>query len=258
MCFVLLGTLSSGLTASIDSKLEMKKSIDNCETEFSFTCLKLEFVKLLERLIERKEIDILPGISLIQDTSVTVQKNTELIAEIARSFPKDPDQRLNAFIVTKFKNFLQSHSLRFKLLTSDDSSSSTEGSVTTGRKGKFHKKGGMEALLAAGLMMKGTLMALGMGTLALIAGKALITGLMALTLSGVIGLKALASSGGKSTTYEIVAKPVYTSSHSHSVSHDEGGHGGHHSGHSGSGYGGGYGRSINLDLPHHLKAPELN
>ena len=93
-------------------------------------------------------------------------------------------------------------------------------------------------------------MAIGMGAIALMAGKALMTALMALTLSGVLGLKSLAGGGGKSTTYEIVAKPIYTSSHSHSVSHDDGGHAhGHYGsgGHSGSGYGG-YARSLNLNV----------
>lgn len=95
-------------------------------------------------------------------------------------------------------------------------------------------------------------MAIGMGAIALMAGKALITALMALTLSGVLGLKTLAGGGGKSTTYEIVAKPIYTSSHSHSVSHEDG-HA--HGGHSGSGYGG-YARSFKIELPTHLQKPK--
>lgn len=95
----------------------------------------------------------------------------------------------------------------------------------TGRKGgKFGKKGGMETILAAGMMMKGMLMAIGMGAIAIMAGKALMTGILALALSAIIGVKSLASGGGKSTTYEIVAKPVYSSSHSHSVSHEDHGH----------------------------------
>uniref|UniRef100_T1GAX9 Uncharacterized protein n=1 Tax=Megaselia scalaris TaxID=36166 RepID=T1GAX9_MEGSC len=75
----------------------------------------------------------------------------------------------------------------------------------------------METLLAAGMMMKGMLMAVGMGAIAIMAGKALMTGILALALSSIIGLKSLASSGGKSTTYEIVAKPIYTNSHTHSL-----------------------------------------
>lgn len=88
--------------------------------------------------------------------------------------------------------------------------------------------------MAGLLMMKGTLGAMGFGALALIAGKALMTGLLALMLSAIIGLKSLASHGEKKTTYEIVSKPVYTSSHTHSSEE----HHGHGFGHSG------YGRSL--------------
>lgn len=93
-------------------------------------------------------------------------------------------------------------------------------------------KGGMSGLMAGLMMMKGTLGALGFGALAMLAGKALMTGLMALMLSAIVGLKSLASGGDKKTTYEIVSKPVYTASHSHS---SEEHHGGHY---------GGYGRSL--------------
>lgn len=94
----------------------------------------------------------------------------------------------------------------------------------------------------------GTMFAIATGGIAMIAGKALMTGMMALMLSAIVGIKSL-TSHGKSTTYEIIAKPVYASSHSHSVSHEDiHGHGGGH-GHSGFG---GYGRSINLALPEHL------
>lgn len=165
---------------------------------------------------------------------------------MARSYPSDPSTRLNGYIVAKLENLLKTRFLRFRLL--DDKS------LVEGRKHKFGKKGGLEALVAAGVMMKGMLMAMGFGAIALMAGKALMTALMALTLSGVLGLKSLAGGGGKSTTYEIVAKPIYTSSHSHSVTHEDGGHG--HSPHfaagggggtaSGFGYGG-YARSMKVE-----------
>jgi len=88
--------------------------------------------------------------------------------------------------------------------------------------------------MAGLMMMKGTLGAVGFGALALLAGKALMTGLMALMLSAIIGLKSLAGGGDKKTTYEIVSKPVYSSSHTHSAEE----HHGHSYGHSG------YGRSL--------------
>jgi hypothetical protein len=83
-------------------------------------------------------------------------------------------------------------------------------------------------LLAAAGMMKATLMTMGMAAISAIAGKALITGLMALTLAGIVGLKALTSSGHKKTTYEIVAKPTYSHSQSHSSSHENHGQSSHY------------------------------
>lgn len=85
-----------------------------------------------------------------------------------------------------------------------------------------------------------------MAGVAMLAGKALMTGLMALTLSAIIGLKSLTSGGSKKTTYEIVAKPVYTHSQSHSTSHED-----HHGGGGGMTHGsyGGFRRSLNLNLP---------
>lgn len=88
-------------------------------------------------------------------------------------------------------------------------------------------------------------MAIALGALALLAGKALAAALMALLLSAIVGLKSLASGGNKSTTYEIIAKPHYTHSNSHSQSVED-----HH-----HGYGGhsGYGRSA--DAPIEIKNP---
>ncbi|KAM8705230.1 hypothetical protein ACLKA7_009655 [Drosophila subpalustris] len=227
-------------------------SMNECETSsFSWMCLKIEFVKIMERLAEQQELKVLPGVSVVKDENATELKTSELMAEVARSYPSDPNTRLNGYILAKMENLLKTRFLRFRLM--DDTN------VAEGRKGKFGKKGGMEALVAAGVMMKGMLMALGLGAIAMMAGKALMTALMALTLSGVLGLKGLAG-GGKSTTYEIVAKPIYTSSHSHSVSHEDGhGHSAHFApagaGGSGSGYGyGGYARSLNLQQPSQLQA----
>ncbi|KAH8294722.1 hypothetical protein KR018_002190 [Drosophila ironensis] len=219
--------------------------LTGCEaSSFSWMCLKIEFVKIMEKLAEQQELNVLPGVSVVKDENATELKTSELMAEVARSYPSDPSTRLNGYIVAKLENILKTRFLRFRLLD--------ERSLVEGRKHKFGKKGGLEALVAAGVMMKGMLMAMGFGAIALMAGKALMTALMALTLSGVLGLKSLASGGGKSTTYEIVAKPIYTSSHSHSVTHDDGhGHSAHFGGGGGgtaSGYGyGGYARSLDVD-----------
>jgi hypothetical protein len=93
-----------------------------------------------------------------------------------------------------------------------------------------------------------------MGAVAALAGKALLTGMMALTLAGIVALKALTSKGEKKTTYEIISKPVYSHSHSYSTGHS-GGHGGHSHEDHGAYSGGGYGRSFpEFQLPESVKA----
>lgn len=83
---------------------------------------------------------------------------------------------------------------------------------------------------------------MGMGAVALLASKALMVGLMALTLAAALGLKGMMSS--KSTSYEIIAKPVYSTSHTHSMSYEDGGHS--HMDHGGAGGYGGYSRSMDF------------
>jgi len=93
-----------------------------------------------------------------------------------------------------------------------------------------------------------------MGAVAALAGKALLTGMMALTLAGIVALKALTSKGEKKTTYEIISKPVYSHSHSYSTGHS-GGHGGHSHEDHGAYSGGGYGRAFTeFKLPESVKA----
>jgi hypothetical protein len=97
-----------------------------------------------------------------------------------------------------------------------------------------------------------------MGGIAALAGKALLTGMMALTMAGIVALKSLTSKGDKKTTYEIISKPVYSHSHSYSSGHASGGggggHGGSHEEH--GGYSGYAKRSFpqTFELPESVKA----
>jgi len=86
-------------------------------------------------------------------------------------------------------------------------------------------------------MKAAALLPLALGAIAMIAGKALLVGKIALVISAIIGLKKLLGSQQKHVTYEVVSHPHHSSSHV--VSHDDGGHGG--GGFGGGDYGGGYG-----------------
>lgn len=55
--------------------------LSECESgSFSWMCLKIEFVKIMERLAEQKELNVLPGVSVVKDENATELKTSELMA----------------------------------------------------------------------------------------------------------------------------------------------------------------------------------
>ncbi|PZC78360.1 hypothetical protein B5X24_HaOG202266 [Helicoverpa armigera] len=200
------------------------------------TCLKMGAITFLEKLNNKDEVSLIPGVSLVKDSSKT---NSESVAaDLARSLSGDSDERLDKSLLFHVGSFLDSHSVKLRLLD-DNAVEEAKTAMSEGR-GNYGglgggKKGGMGGLMAMAMMMKGTLMSIGLGALALLAGKALMTAMMSLLLSAIIGIKSL-SGGQKSTTYEIVSKPIYSHSHSHSTAHEDVGGYGHS----------GYGRNLNV------------
>ena len=227
-------------------KSELKKTLSrDCSSSYTSTCLKLDIVSWVDKLNEQEDYNVLPGVSLVREDGNSSRPNTaDIVAELARDFPNDPDARLDAFLMKKVTGYLNTHSIKLNLFETGSEESARKGGGGGGGGGK--KGDGLGAILAAGAMMKGTMFALALGGLAALAGKALMTGLISLMLSAIIGIKSLAGGGGKSTTYEVIAKPIYTHSNTHSVSHEE--HGGGHYGHSS------YGRSFDVPLPLGLQA----
>lgn len=223
---VLVIALIAVVVSAQDQSTKLKK---DCEKNYTTTCLKLDLVALVDRLSEKSSVPVADGVTVEREPNANKTSTADLVTELAREFPNDAEARLDAFLMKKVTGYLNSHSIRFKLFDNQQ--------VVSARK---KDKGGMGAIMAAILMMKGTLGALGFGALAALAGKALMTGLMALMLSAIVGIKSLASGGHKQTTYEIVSKPIYSHAHTHSASHEEVGHHGHY---------GGYGRNLDLPIP---------
>ncbi|XP_018321587.1 uncharacterized protein LOC112906466 [Agrilus planipennis] len=211
--------------SSSSDRSDYKRSLfEDCNSGFSFTCMKLELVSWVDKMSQENEYNLIPGVSLVREANATTSNTAELIAEMAKSFPSDPDSRLNMALFKKISGFLNGHSVKVKLLPDVETVAGRAGGGggLGGGGGGGGKKGGggLGMLLAGAAMMKGTLLALALGALAALAGKALMTGLIALLLSSIIGLKSLTSGGGK-TTYEVVAKPIYTHEKTHSVSHED-------------------------------------
>ncbi|XP_050357351.1 uncharacterized protein LOC126778046 [Nymphalis io] len=212
-----------------------------CKSTLSSKCLKIHVLSFLEDLSSRDELHLLPGLSIVKENQTNATSPEEMAAELSRQYPGKSEEKLNKFILYRLQNYLDGHSLRYRLLdaeTSQEALNMAKGDKeNTGRKsgggggGGFGggKGGGGGALLAAALMMKGTLAAAALGALALLAGKALMTALMSLLLSALVGLKG--HGGHKSTTYEIITKPEVSHHHSHSHEehheHEHGHHGGY-------------------------------
>lgn len=125
---------------------------------FSPTCLKIEAISMLEKLSGKEELHLLPGVSVVKEpTKENATKVEEFAAELARSFPSKPDERLDKYLLFRLGNYLETHTVKLKLL---DENTAEEARALVGEaRGKGGlgggKKGGMGGLLAAGLMMKG-------------------------------------------------------------------------------------------------------
>ncbi|KAG7297277.1 hypothetical protein JYU34_019228 [Plutella xylostella] len=216
-------------------------------------CLKIHVLSVIEDLDSREELPILPGLSIVKENQTNVTSPDEIAAELSRQFPGNPDEKLNRFLLYKVQDYLDGHSLRYRLLDQQTAKEATKmvkgdkeamADKTSGRGkgGGLGGKGG-GGLVAAAMMMKGTLAAAALGALALLAGKALMTALMSLLLSALVGMKG--GGGGHKTTYEIIAKPE--TSHHHSHSHEE--HHEHEHGHHG-GYRRAYDANYNSYMPY--------
>lgn len=114
-----------------------------------------------------------------------------------------------------------------------------EHSHEEGRKKKDDKK--YLGPFVAAVILKTAILKMAYHSIAIIAGKALIVGKIALIISAIIGLKKLVShDGGEKTTYEIVKHPQVQQSHTYSSSHAGEYEGGHE--------GGSYHRSIDDEM----------
>ncbi|KAJ2940088.1 hypothetical protein O0L34_g14125 [Tuta absoluta] len=228
------------------------EGINDCLRKDSSSCLKYKFFSFVDKMIGQKD-------SFALTDGVTVVRATDVPVETGAPRSLDPLQRL--------KRYLETHSVRVELKGSDvidtvsnvgraleDTVSSLTEDDDVGE-GRGKKKKAAKVLGPIMMMITMKLMALmpiAIMVIALIAGKALLIGKIALVLSAIIGLKKLLSQQ-KHVTYEVVAHaPSHGSSHS-SSGHDyaaaSSGYGGDSGGYSsggggGGGHGGGWGRSI--------------
>jgi Protein of unknown function (DUF1676). len=104
----------------------MKKVLSkSCSNRYTFTCLKLDVVSLVDKLSETEKYQLMPGVTVIKDNSSDNEEASrkfsgELVASLAKDYPNDIDARLDAFLLRRVGHYLNSHTLAFKLI--DDES----------------------------------------------------------------------------------------------------------------------------------------
>lgn len=116
------------------------------------TCLKIGAITLIEKLNKKDEVSLFPGVSLVKEGDSN--KFDIVAADVARSLTGKGDERLDKYLLYHVGNFLDTHSLKFKLLDNG----AVEEAVEEGRKtgmGGGGKKGGMGGIIAMAMMMKG-------------------------------------------------------------------------------------------------------
>ncbi|XP_070507744.1 uncharacterized protein [Chironomus tepperi] len=191
----------------------------DCLRKDSVSCVKYKFLSFVDKMVDARD-----QFSLSEGVTVVKVPGSEGAPRSINS-----DESIESLILNRVQSFLTSHTIKVELKGTDivnavsstgraleDVSESVFGdeegkSESRGKKKKAAKLLGPLLMLVA---LKGAaLLPLILGAIALIAGKALLIGKIALVLSAVIGLKKLLSQE-KHVTYEVVAHPHHTSSHS--------------------------------------------
>ncbi|XP_050304354.1 uncharacterized protein LOC126741921 [Anthonomus grandis grandis] len=169
--------------------------ITHCDKIYSLACFKLDAANWLDRFGINPEFSVIPGVTFVQNPGNVKVLSNELEEEVAREFPDDESAQADQFLIRKLRSFLSDHTVKLNLY-----SLFYEGDSEARKDKKGGENGGV--MIAVGAMIMGLLLALAMGGLTALAGKALLTGLVSLVLATIIGLKELTS--GK--TY--VSQPV--------------------------------------------------
>ncbi|XP_071634994.1 uncharacterized protein [Temnothorax longispinosus] len=248
--FVTLLWVSAALTATLalptsdkasGSENDLVASIyTDCLKKESISCIKYKVFTFVDKMLADKE-------DITLSEGITVVKTSNAEGEGAPRSIESND--LDTLLFDRLGRFLRTHSVKVDLKGSDilgaiESAGrsfedfSDNAVESRGKKKKAQKILG--PLMMAMALKAAALLPLALGAIALIAGKALLVGKIALVISAIIGLKKLLSHQ-KHVTYEVVSHPHHSSSH---VSHeDHGGYGGGGGGGGGGDFGGGYGSS---------------
>lgn len=224
LCLSVL-TVASADTFGAGMKL-LGRVYDSCErSQEILKCFKIHAAKFVDRAARMETLPILDGVSLVRRPDAGRAFPSSLPEGDLNSLPSDQVDKYLNLATTKL---MQTHRV---ILSPTTIGEDVARSMTEARS-KLKK---MIGPIMAGVAIKGGFLAIAFQAIALIAGKALLIGKIALLLSAIIGLKKLVSGGDthEKTTYEIVKHPQVSQSHTYSSSHyggdfDSTGPGGHY------------------------------
>lgn len=225
LCFCIALASASIDTFGAGKKL-LRRLYDDCKkSQDILKCYKIQATKAIDRAARMETLPIFDGFSLVR------------IANHGRAFPSSiPEGDLNSLSSDEVDKLLSLTTSKLmqthRVIISPASVGADMGRSFDEARGKLKK---MIGPIMAGIAIKGGFLAMAFQAIALIAGKALLIGKIALLLSAIIGLKKLVAGGEahEKTTYEIVKHPQVSQSHTYSSSHyggdfDTSGPGGHY------------------------------
>ncbi|RZF48334.1 hypothetical protein LSTR_LSTR010297 [Laodelphax striatellus] len=188
---------------------------NSCSNTYSKKCLKESISKILARFNKNNHLELFPGVSLAW---------SPVKAELTKPLYNKTSSLENA-LVRKISKYLSSISLKIQLIDANALSNSKSFSdifgLDTAEGGRKRKDNG--AIWAMAMVMGGSMLSMALAGVAAAAAKALTMSIVAAALSALAALKG----GDKSTTYEVISRPVVSHAHTYSseVQHEHAGHG---------------------------------
>ncbi|XP_058793666.1 uncharacterized protein LOC131665643 [Phymastichus coffea] len=243
LCATALFAVAVALPASdkTGSENDLMASIyADCLKKESLSCIKYKVFSFVDKMLADKE-----DISLSE--GITVVKTSNIEEGAPRSIESSD---LDTLLFDRLGRFLRTRSVKVDLKGTDilgaieSAGRSFDDSNETSIEGRGKKKKAAKIIgpiIMAVALKAAALLPLALGFIALIAGKALLVGKIALVISTIIGLKKLLGGQQKHVTYEVVSHPHHSSSHV--VTHDEHGGSSDFGGYGGGGSSGGHGSS---------------
>lgn len=272
LCSALPAEETRNHARSVDNDI-MDSIYSDCLRKDSVSCVKYKLFNFVDKVLAvRDQFSLTEGVTVVRSPDAPPAST-----EAARAV--SGDESFESLALNRISSFLNTHTIKVELKGSDivqavsstgraledvteslfGSPAADETNITEESRGKKKKAAKiLGPILALVALKAAALLPLMLGAIALIAGKALLIGKIALVLSAVIGLKKLLSQE-KHVTYEVVAHPHHSASHS--ISHDSYGSGysadaGASASYGSSGHGG-WGRSIDAqDLAYGAQKPK--